>query len=310
MKKSHPAYYQEQREDGTSRPPSLLGRISRPWFGFRASTLALGLVLGTLIGGIPSAGLAGQSDSDTASFRIEACRDGSREDGDEKSGQLQLDQTYDDVDDGVRLVLAFDSDANTFSGTIENTTDRELNEVDFEIYLSNGTDLESSEYTLAPGESIAVAVNATEEPFDTWSAYADADDESDDSDDSSVRLSKSESLDVDRSGARLNLSFDADTNAFTGTVENTSDDPLCELKVEVELSNGNELKSSPPVDLAAGEQLDISIDASGQTFDSWDASTDSEERDHDNDDDHDDSDEDDDDPKDHDEFEDHESDDD
>ena len=44
-----------------------------------------------------------------------------------------------------------------------------------------------------------------------------------------------------RNGARLILSYDAASNSFKGTVENTTSNVLTRVRVEVHLSNGAEL---------------------------------------------------------------------
>ena len=41
------------------------------------------------------------------------------------------------------------------------------------------------------------------------------------------------------------------------------------MRVEIHLSNGIELGPTTPTDLAAGEILDIILDAGAQPFDSW-----------------------------------------
>ncbi len=78
-----------------------------------------------------------------------------------------------------------------------------------------------------------------------------------------------ESHDVVRGGARLILKYDATNNTFSGTVENTLDEVLQSVRVEVHLSNGVELGPTTPIDLAPGEQADVMMDATNMVFDSW-----------------------------------------
>ena len=78
-----------------------------------------------------------------------------------------------------------------------------------------------------------------------------------------------ESHDVVRGGARLILKYDATNNTFSGTVENTTDDVLQSVRVEVHLSNGVELGPTTPIDLAPGDQADVMMDATNMVFDSW-----------------------------------------
>ena len=62
---------------------------------------------------------------------------------------------------------------------------------------------------------------------------------------SNIRLALNEQYDEIRSGARLILTYDAQTNSFKGTVENTTDETLKQVRVEVHLSNGKELGPTP-----------------------------------------------------------------
>lgn len=74
-----------------------------------------------------------------------------------------------------------------------------------------------------------------------------------------------------RAGARLVLRYDDATQTFTGTVTNTTGATLRNVRVEVHLSNGVELGPTTPVDLAPGETRDVSLPATGETFDTWSA---------------------------------------
>ena len=74
-----------------------------------------------------------------------------------------------------------------------------------------------------------------------------------------------------RAGARLRLSYDSATKAFSGTVENTTAATLPQVRVEVHLSNGVELGPTSPVDLAPGESVAVRLPAGSAPFDSWGA---------------------------------------
>ena len=74
-----------------------------------------------------------------------------------------------------------------------------------------------------------------------------------------------------RNGARLILNYEAQNNAFKGTVENTTNDPLKRVRVEVHLSNGKELGPTHPVDLAPGEKTEVQLIATSTNFDAWTA---------------------------------------
>ncbi len=82
-------------------------------------------------------------------------------------------------------------------------------------------------------------------------------------------LTKEQTFDQVRAGARLILRYDAAANAFTGTVENTTNATLSNVRVEVHLSNGIELGPTTPVDLASGQMISVTLPASAQPFDTW-----------------------------------------
>ncbi len=90
-----------------------------------------------------------------------------------------------------------------------------------------------------------------------------------DGEESGTTLTLTEQYDTVRKGARLILVYDADSNAFIGTVENTTTSTLQQVRVEVHLSNGVELGPTTPVDLAPGQIVDVSLTATDRAFDGW-----------------------------------------
>ena len=84
-------------------------------------------------------------------------------------------------------------------------------------------------------------------------------------------FAKNETYDNVRNGARLILKYDAKTNAFVGTVENTTNQTLSKVRVEVHLSNGIELGPTTPTNLAPGQKLNVELSAAGQDFNKWSA---------------------------------------
>ena len=88
---------------------------------------------------------------------------------------------------------------------------------------------------------------------------------------SGTQYTKNESYDESRKGARLVLRYDPDQDAFVGTVTNTSNAVLDQVRVEVHLSNGVELGPTTPGDLQPGKSAQITLAADGEQFDTWSA---------------------------------------
>ncbi len=84
-------------------------------------------------------------------------------------------------------------------------------------------------------------------------------------------LSRAQSWDATRRGIWLRLAFDADRDAFVGTVENTTDAAACAVRVEVHLMNGPELGPTERRDLAPGESAAVELSAGGESFEEWTA---------------------------------------
>ena len=86
---------------------------------------------------------------------------------------------------------------------------------------------------------------------------------------SGTQLTLAETYDKVRKGVRLIMSYNAESNAFEGTVENTTGETLQQVRVEVHLSNGVELGPTPSVDLSPGEKRDVQLTATGKDFIGW-----------------------------------------
>ena len=87
--------------------------------------------------------------------------------------------------------------------------------------------------------------------------------------DSANMLSPDATFDAVRAGARLILNYDAVSNAFQGTVQNTTGNVLSNVRVEVHLSNGTELGPTTPVDLAPGQAQPVNLPATAASFTGW-----------------------------------------
>ena len=88
---------------------------------------------------------------------------------------------------------------------------------------------------------------------------------------SGKQIGPEDTWDVTRNGARLILLFDPASGAFLGTVENTTRQMLCAVRVEVHLSTGTELGPTERTDLPSGETTVVELPAAGEDFDSWTA---------------------------------------
>ncbi len=88
---------------------------------------------------------------------------------------------------------------------------------------------------------------------------------------SGEQIGPEDTWDATRNGARLVLSFDPASNAFVGTVENTTGQTLCAVRVEVHLSTGTELGPTERTDLPSGETTVVELPTAGQGFETWTA---------------------------------------
>ena len=88
---------------------------------------------------------------------------------------------------------------------------------------------------------------------------------------SGATITLDETYDGVRNGAQLIIGYDAEANAFVGTVQNVTDGTLSRVRVEVHLSNGTELGPTTPVDLAPGETIPVNLQATAEPFTGWTA---------------------------------------
>ena len=86
---------------------------------------------------------------------------------------------------------------------------------------------------------------------------------------SGIQYGVTETAQEARSGVRLELRFDASSETFTGTVVNTTAEPISRVRVEVHLSNGVELGPTPRISLAPGETSSVRLAAAGERFETW-----------------------------------------
>ncbi len=227
----------------------------------------------------------------------------STENVEEESGaELALNQTYDKVRNGVRLIMNYNAQNNTFEGTIENTTDETLKQVRVEAHLSNGKELgPTPSVDLASGEKTDVQLIAKSKDFDRWTAHPEVGEgehshgkehgehdsehrgehdregekehnrKGEGEEESGAKLALNQTYDKVRNGVRLIMNYNAQNNTFEGTIENTTDETLKQVRVEAHLSNGKELGPTKPDDLASGEKREVQLNATSTDFDGWTA---------------------------------------
>ncbi|MCY3760147.1 MAG: hypothetical protein OXH50_02755 [Gemmatimonadetes bacterium] len=100
--------------------------------------------------------------------------DNGGEAGEELGTALSLDETYDAVRKGVRLVMSYDAEDNSFNGVVRNTTGETLQEVRVEVHLSNGRELgPTTPVDLDPAMEREVRLEATGRDFDAWTPHAE-----------------------------------------------------------------------------------------------------------------------------------------
>ncbi len=130
----------------------------------------------------------------------------------------------------------------------------------------SGSESQSGEHSSNTG-----AGEGSESSDSASGEHGEGSEESGGNEESATQYGPDDTYDQIRAGARLIISYNRPSNTFTGTVENTTSGTLTRVRVEVHLSNGIELGPTTPVDLAPGEVADVTLEASGQPFDTWSA---------------------------------------
>ncbi len=206
------------------------------------------------------------------------------------ANSLAADATFDEVRNGVRLVLKFDDESNSFRGMVENVSDRVLTRVRVEIHLDNGAELGPTTPTdLAPGETLEIVLPSTPESFAAWTTHAEIDSgeggngeggsehgaggegsegsegggESREAEMSSPITPLDETWTGVLGGMAVEARFDQATGTTHTTVRNTTGETLCFVQSEPHLKSGTrtvgELGPDVIGDLAPGQQVSTSI---------------------------------------------------
>ena len=153
---------------------SRLNKIGCARYGSTALA-ALSLLLALAFTGCLEGSESGEHDEGSESSEHDEGSE-SGEDGEESGTQYALGDTFDEVRAGARLVLSYDSAANAFTGTVENTTGDTLRRVRVEVHLSNGIELgPTTPVDLAPGRVADIILPASSQPFTSWSAHPEVD---------------------------------------------------------------------------------------------------------------------------------------
>ena len=145
---------------------------------------------------------------------------------------------------------------------------------------------------LAPGASATTELLVDDEPlaagvaFDAWEIHPEVFDcnncpvpnsssgEGSEGGDIAQPLAPDQSYDQTRNGARLTMSYSPSQDAFYGIVENTTNQTLTRVRVEIHLTDQSgaiiaELGPTTPTNLAPGGRLLITLPAAGQAFAGW-----------------------------------------
>ena len=217
---------------------------------------------------------------------------------------IPLGESWNGVLGGLAVSMQYDSAIRSVHGTVRNTLSQSLCYVQAEPHIKSGTktvgELGPEKLgDLNPGQEATTSLTVASEPklagasYDGYVVHMEIFDcggpgpashtggegpEGNGEHGSGVEeggganaLAPDEPFDAVRSGARLNLKYDAPSNSFMGTVENTTNGVLGRMRVEVHLSNGAELGPTTPTDMAPGEVVTINLPATPASFTGWTA---------------------------------------
>ena len=230
------------------------------------------------------------------------------EEGEESGERFTLNQTYDGVRNGVRMILRYSREVGAFVGTVENITEETVPTVRVEVHLSNGVELgPTPRADLAPGQKRPVTLSAEGNRFEWWTTHAESGVEIGhgaegeeggegrgehagetgegregrgehagetgeghaEEEESGERFAINQTYDGVRKGVRMILRYSREVEAFVGTVENITEEIIPQVRVEVHLSNGTELGPTPRADLAPGQKRTVTLPVEGNTFTWW-----------------------------------------
>ena len=183
------------------------------------------------------------------------------EEGSGAANMLALDDTFDMVRAGARLILRYDAPSNSFKGTVENTTNGVLSQVRIEVHLSNGVELgPTTPRDMAPGEVVSISMPATAASFTGWTPHAEVGGgegsggegsggegsesggeggaESGEAAMSSPIVPLGQTWNGILGGLAVSARYDAATQTVHATVQNTLSQVLCYVQAEPHLKSG------------------------------------------------------------------------
>ena len=97
------------------------------------------------------------------------------EEGEEDGTQIEINETFEGVRNGVKMILAYDADKDAFIGTVENITEGVISQVRVEVHFSNSVELgPTPKADLAAGETRKISLSAEGNSFKTWSTHAES----------------------------------------------------------------------------------------------------------------------------------------
>lgn len=214
---------------------------------------------------------------------------------------VPLGESWDGALGGLAVSARFDAATETVHTTVRNTLSETLCYVQSEPHLKSGTrtvgELGPDKLgDLSPGQEATSSLSVAAEPelagvgYDGYVVHLEVFDcggpgpvahSGEDGEEGgehgsggeegsrATMLAPDETYDAVRSGAHLILRYDPASNSFAGTVENTTNEILRRVRIEVHLSNGAELGPTTPTDLAPGEVLEIHLSATTEPFSGW-----------------------------------------
>ena len=138
--------------------------------------MAIAIIILAIVIGCSNENTQTSEEQDSGGLTIERgehSRDvGEKSEGEESGTQYALNETYNQVRNGARLVLSYNAENNSFMGTVENTTNGTLKRLRIEVHLSNGIELGPTKpVDLRPSKKVDVILPASEKKFETWTAH-------------------------------------------------------------------------------------------------------------------------------------------